>query len=139
MLKIENLCAYIDNQGYVLEISEKSLEMPIITGYSTSNEEIKEGSRLNIDDLNKLNDIIKIVEASKNSPLANIITQIDITNSTNYKLTVASEGKIISFGDISNINIKLQMAGKIISSEKGKKGEIYFQNNAKKAVFKEEV
>ena len=139
MLKLENEYVYINNQGYMLEISEKPLELPIITGYSTPKEEIQAGSRLNIEDLNKLDDVIKIIEASKNTPLANLITEIDISNSTNYKLKIESHQKTISFGDLTNINIKLQMAGKILTTEKGKKGEIYFQNNAKKAVFKEEV
>lgn len=139
MLKFENTYVYINNQGYMLEISEAPLEVPVIAGFSTSNEEIKVGNRLNIEDLNKLDDVIKIIEASKNSPLANMITEIDITNSFNYKLTIASEGKTIKFGDLSNTNIKLQMAGKVINDEKGKAGEIYFRENSKKAVFKEQV
>ncbi len=139
MLKLENTYVYINNQGYMLEISESPLEVPVITGFSTSNEEIKVGNRLNVDDLNKLDDVIKIIEASKNSPLANMITEVDITNSSNYKLTVASEGKTIQFGDLSNVNIKLQMAGKVMNFEKGKKGEIYFQEDSKKTVFKEQV
>lgn len=139
MLKFENTYVYINNQGYMLEISEAPLEVPVITGFSTSNEEIKVGNRLNVDDLNKLDDVIKIIEASKNSPLADIITEIDITNSFNYILTIASEGKTIQFGDLSNVNIKLQMAGKVINFEKDKKGEIYFQEDGKKTVFKEQV
>lgn len=139
MLKFENTYVYINNQGYMLELSEAPLEVPVITGFSTSNEEIKVGNRLNVDDLNKLDDVIKIIEASKNSPLANIITEIDITNSFNYILTIASEGKTIQFGDLSNVNIKLQMAGKVMNFEKDKKGEIYFQEDGKKTVFKEQV
>lgn len=139
MLKFENTYVYINNQGYMLEISEAPLEVPVITGFSTSNEEIKVGNRLNVDDLNKLDDVIKIIEASKNSSLADIITEIDITNSFNYILTIASEGKTIQFGDLSNVNIKLQMAGKVMNFEKDKKGEIYFQEDGKKTVFKEQV
>ncbi len=139
MLKLENTYVYINNQGYMLEISENPLKLPVISGYSTPSEEIKAGNRLIVDDLNKLDDVIKIIEASKNTPLANLITEIDISNSTDYKLKISSEKKTISFGNLTNINIKLQMAGKVLSSEKGKKGEIYFQNNAKKAVFREDV
>ncbi len=139
MLNFENTYTYIDNQGYMLEISENSLKLPIIIGFSTPNEEIKVGNRLNIDDLNKLNDVIKIMELSKNSSLANIITEIDIADSADYKLKVASEKKTITLGDMTNINIKLQMASTVINREKGKTGEIYFQDNSKKAVFKEEV
>ena len=139
MLKLENTYAYINNQGYILEISKNPLKTPIITGFKTSNEEVKEGNRLAAEDLSKLDDIIKIMESVKNSILENIITEIDISNSMNYKLVIASEGKTVQFGDTNNINIKLQMISQIFSAEKGKTGEIYFQEDAKKAIFKEEV
>ena len=139
MLKFANAYVYINNQGYMLEITETPLELPIITGFSTSNEEIKAGNRLNKEDLQKLDDVIKIIETSKNTPLANIITEIDISDSLEYKLKIASEGKTVRIGTITNINIKLQMAGKVFESEKGKIGEIYFQEDGKKAIFKEEV
>ena len=139
MLKFANAYVYINNQGYMLEISESPLELPIITGFSTQNEEIKTGDRLNKEDLQKLEDVIKIIETSKNTPLANIITEIDISNSTDYKLTIESEKKKIKTGEMTNINIKLQMAGKVIEAEKGRAGEIYFQDDGKKAIFKENV
>ena len=139
MLKFANAYVYINNQGYMLEISESPLEVPIITGFSTTNEEIKPGDRLNTEDLQKLDDVIKIIETSKNTPLANIITEIDISDSMNYKLTIASESKTVKMGEMTNINIKLQMAGKVLEAESGKVGEIYFQDNGKKAIFKEDV
>ena len=139
MLKFANAYVYINNQGYMLEISESPLELPTITGFSTINEEIKTGNRLNTEDLQKLEDVIKIIETSKNTPLANIITEIDISNSTDYKLTIESEKKKIKTGEMTNINIKLQMAGKVIEAEKGRAGEIYFQDDGKKAIFKENV
>ena len=139
MLGFANTYVYINNQGYMLEITEEALEVPIITGFSTPEEEIKTGKRLNVDDLRKLDDVNKIIEISKNSLLANIITKIDITNSNDYILIVESENKLIKLGDISNLNIKFQMAGNIFEMEKDKKGEIYFQDNSKKAVFKEDV
>ena len=139
MLKFANAYVYINNQGYMLEISESPLEIPIITGFSTINEEIKTGNRINTEDLQKLQDVIKIIETSKNTSLANRITEIDISNSTDYKLTVESEKKIIKTGEMTNINIKLQMAGKVLEAESGKAGEIYFQDDGKKAIFKEDV
>ena len=139
MLKFANAYVYINNQGYMLEISENPLELPIITGFSTINEEIKAGNRLNTEDLQKLDDVIKIVETSKNTPLANIITEIDIYDSTDYKLIIASESKTIKTGQMTNMNIKLQMASKVFEAESGKAGEIYFQDDGKKAIFKEDV
>ena len=139
MLKFANAYVYINNQGYMLEIAETPLELPIITGFSTTNEEIKAGNRLNKEDLQKLDDVIKIIETSKNTPLSNIITEVDISDSLDYKLTVKSEEKTIRMGAMTNINIKLQMAGKVFEAEKGKTGEIYFQEDGKRAIFKENV
>lgn len=139
MIKFEDKYVYINNQGYMLEISEKELKVPIIEGFLVTNEEFIVGNRLAVEDLNKLDDIIKIIEASKNTSFANLITKINISDDLNYKLTVSSQNKIIELGDMTNINIKLQMADAIMSREKGKKGEIYFQDNSKRAIFKEEV
>ena len=46
--------AYINNQGYILEISKEKLNVPIITGQKTTLEEIKPGNRLQEEDLHKL-------------------------------------------------------------------------------------
>lgn len=139
MLKFANIYVYINNQGYILETSENPLELPNIIGFSTTNEEIIVGNRINTDDLKKLDDIIKIIEISRNTPLANIITEIDISDSTDYRLTITSQNKTVRIGEMTNINIKLQMAGKIFEAEEGKTGEIYFQDDGKKAIFKENV
>lgn len=139
MLQFENRYVYINNQGYILEVSENQLEIPIIIGFSTPEEEIEIGNRINVADLNELDSIIKIMETVKNSSLENKVTKIDISDVNDCILTVASEGKTIKLSNLSNLNIKLQMAGQVIEREKGKTGEIYFQEEGKKAIFKEEV
>lgn len=55
---------YINTQGYILEIAEDNKKMPIIQGISTSEEEVIPGKRLNNDDLNKLEDVIKILDSA---------------------------------------------------------------------------
>jgi len=139
ILELVNTYAYINNQGYILEILENPVELPVIIGFTTINEEIKAGDRLNAQDLQKLDDVIKIIETSKNTPLAGIITKIDVSDSADYKLTVASQNKTVRIEQMTNINIKLQMAGKVFEAESGKPGEVYFQDNGKKAIFKEDV
>ena len=138
MIKFANGYAYINNQGYILEISEEALHLPIITGFKTSSEEIKAGNRLVVDDLKELENVIKIMETAKNTSIADIITEIDISNSNNYKLVIASEGKTVQFGDLNNINVKILKIEYILEQEKGREGEIYFQNT-EKAVFREKV
>lgn len=138
MIKFANGYAYINNQGYILEISEEALHLPIITGFKTSSEEIKAGNRLEVDDLKELENVIRIMETAKNTSIADIITEIDISNSNNYKLVIASEGKTVQFGDLNNINVKILKIEYILEQEKGREGEIYFQNT-EKAVFREKV
>lgn len=138
MIKFANGYAYINNQGYILEISEEALQLPIITGFKTLSEEIKAGNRLVVDDLKELENVIKIMETAKNTSIADIITEIDISNSNNYKLVIASEGKTVQFGDLNNINVKILKIEYILEQEKGREGEIYFQNT-EKAVFREKV
>lgn len=138
MIKFANGYAYINNQGYILEVSEEALEVPIISGLKTPSEDIKAGNRLVVDDLKELENIIKIMETAKNTSIANIITEFDISNSNNYKLIIASEGKTVQFGDLNNINVKILKIEFILEQEKGREGEIYFQNT-EKAVFREKV
>lgn len=138
MLKFANAYVYINNQGYMLEMSETPLELPTIIGFETPTEEIKEGNRLIVEDLKKLEDVIKIMNAISENTLSATIDNIDITEKTNYKLTINSENKIINFGEATNINVKLLKIEEIIQKEKGKEGEIYFQNS-EKTVFKEKV
>lgn len=138
MLKFANGYVYINNQGYMLEISQEPLELPIITGIKTPIEDIKAGNRLGVEDLKELENIIKIMEIAKTTSVGDIITEIDISDIENYKIIIPSENKTVDFGDLTNINIKMLKIEYIIEQEKGKEGEIYFQGT-EKAVFREKV
>lgn len=138
MLQFGNSYVYINNQGYMLEIAETALNLPVITGFETKTEDIKEGNRLVVNDLKKLEDIIKIMESAKSNSLGNMITIIDMSENENYKLTISSEGKIVQFGNATDIKIKLLKIEEIIEQEKGIEGEIYFQDS-EKTVFREMV
>ena len=85
--------AYINNQGYILEISEQKLDMPVIQGVSTEEEQIVAGNRLNSDDLEKLETVIQIMNICKNYELDNKITSINISNKNNYEVFIESENK----------------------------------------------
>jgi len=138
MLKLENQYAYINNQGYILEISETPIELPIIIGFETQNNEIKDGNRLVINDLKKLEDIIKIMNSANTGSIDKLITQIDITDKTNYKFVLDSEYKTIEFGEATNIKVKLLKIQEILELEKGISGVIYFQDS-ERTIFKETV
>ena len=121
--------AYINNQGYILEISEQKLDMPVIQGVSTEEEQIVAGNRLNSDDLEKLETVIQIMNICKNYELDNKITSINISNKNNYEVFIESEKKTIEIGDKSNLSNKMLYVPAIIEENKNKEGTIYLNGD----------
>lgn len=136
MLLTENQYAYINNQGYILEISETKLELPTITGYVTEN--LEPGNRLIEEDLEKLNTVIQIVKTAKEKELDSKITNINIEDENDFLITMESESKLIHFGDSSNINDKFIMLKAVLEDNVGVKGEI-FVKDLNKVFFRENV
>ena len=75
MLEFANGYVYINNQGYMLEISEEKLEIPIITGYITPVENIVPGNRLQTDDLKKMKAVLKIMETARSNEIEKMINK----------------------------------------------------------------
>lgn len=138
MLKFANAYVYINNQGYMIERSEIPIEIPMITGFTTSTENIEVGKRLEIEDLKKLGIVIKITENLKNKEIENLITSIDIADDEDYILTLESQNKKAYFGNGSNINEKTLWLKAIIEKEQGVAGEIFLQN-IEEIYFREKV
>ena len=143
MITLGNAYVYINNQGYILEITSKKLEVPLLIGYNTAAEEIVEGNRLNETDLEKLNDILKIMEAasSSNSDIGSLITQIDISDGNNYILSMPEEKKTIYLGDTTNLSTKILWIDKFLDEEKKNEGTIYLNVNlnTERPYFREKV
>lgn len=140
MIKIDKMYAYISNQGYVLELSDKALKVPMLEGYKTGIESISPGIRLVAEDLNNLNTCIQIMEVARFNKIETLITSINIENSKAYTLNLASEKKIVYFGDESKINQKIALIAKVIEEEKGKNGEIFFKDEKiDRVIFREKV
>lgn len=134
--------AYINNQGYILQISEERQALPTIQGISTPDEQIVEGNRLNSEDLEKLEVIIQIMNICKNYELDSKITNIDISTKDEYTLYLEEEKKTIYLGDKSNLSNKMLYVQVIIEENRGKEGEIFVNgdlNNNFKPRFKEKV
>ena len=134
--------AYINNQGYILEISEDSNQKPIIQGITTKEEDIIVGKRLCKEDLEKLEDVIKIMDISKEYSLDSKITSIDISNKNNYSIYLQEEQKKVYLGDSNNLSNKILYVNAIIEQEKGKRGEIFANgdlNNKFKVYFRESL
>lgn len=135
MLALENQYAYINNQGYILEISDVKLEVPTITGYVTEN--LEEGKRLIEADLEKLDTVIQIIKTAGEKELDKKITNIDITDEKDFLITMESENKIIHFGNSSNVNDKFININAVLKDTVGQKGEI-FVKDLKKVFFRED-
>ena len=119
MIPFANSYIYINNQGYMLEITSQKAEMPAIVGISTPEEELHEGQRLISEDLVKLGEVLQIMESANANELVDLITKIDISNRQDYILTLEKEKKAIHLGDVSNLSTKMAYVKKILNDEKG--------------------
>lgn len=127
--QIANAYAVINNQGYILEISDKTDDLPIIVGIETPQENIQTGNRLCEDDLKKLGDVLKIMESANSNDVANLITKIDITDHNNYKLILQKKNKTVHLGDTSNLSTKMLWIIEFNEIEGNTKGEIILNMN----------
>lgn len=141
MIPFANSYIYINNQGYMLEITSQKAEMPAIVGISTPEEELHEGQRLISEDLVKLGEVLQIMESANANELVDLITKIDISNRQDYILTLEKEKKAIHLGNVSNLSTKMAYVKKILNDEKGVEGEILVNTDLtnKGAVFREKV
>ena len=141
MIPFANSYIYINNQGYMLEITSQKAEMPAIVGISTPEEELHEGQRLISEDLVKLGEVLQIMESANANELVDLITKIYISNRQDYILTLEKEKKAIHLGDVSNLSTKMAYVKKILNDEKGVEGEILVNTDLtnKGAVFREKV
>mgnify|MGYP002536236898 FL=1 len=141
-LEFLNGYAYINNQGYILEISQDKLNLPVIKGASTEENNIRPGKRLEQKDLEKLEVAIKIMTIAKENELDEKVTSIDISNKNEYILYLESEKKTVYLGNQENLTTKMLYTKKIIEKESGNEGTIYVNGdftNKFKAYFRQKV
>lgn len=141
-LEFLNGYAYINNQGYILEISQDKLNLPVIKGASIEENNITPGKRLEQKDLEKLEVAIKIMTIAKENELDEKVTSIDISNKNEYILYLESEKKTVYLGNQENLTTKMLYTKKIIEKESGNEGTIYVNGdftNKFKAYFRQKV
>ena len=141
MLPFANSYVYINNQGYMLEITSQKANLPIITGFSTAEENLHEGERLVSKDLVKRGEVLQIIESANANGIQELITKIDISNRQDYTIMLEKEKKLVHMGDVSNLSTKMSYINKIIQDEAGIEGEIFVNTDLtnKGAVFREKV
>ena len=133
ILKVGNASAYINNQGYILEITNEKSTLPIIKGIKTELEQIQPGNRLITEDLEKLGDVLKIMESANSNNIADLITEIDITDRTNYILRMAKKKKTVYLGDVSNLSTKMLWIITLNEKEGNTEGDIILNVNLNSA------
>lgn len=141
MLQVADSYVYINNQGYMLEVSVEKLDIPIIVGFKTDLSNAKAGNRLEVEDLKKMETIIKIVETARANDIVDSITKIDVSNDKNYTLILESEQKTVYLGDCSDLNTRMLYLSGILSQTKNIAGEIFLNMdlNTDDAYFREQT
>lgn len=134
--------AYISTQGYILEIAQNELSLPIIYGLKTAEENIKIGNRISEEDLESLEIVLRIMNAINDSGLYERVTSIDISNKNDYSIYMQEDKKTIHLGDGSNLSNKMLYVKAILEKEKDVTGEIFANGDLSrdfKVYFREEV
>lgn len=125
MIQLGEAYIYINNQGYILDISNERKDKPILLGIKTDVSQFKKGNRLISDDLKKLDIVNRIYEVSNNNEILALISKIDISDSKNYTLYLESEKKTVYLGDCSDLNTRILYVKAILEQESGIAGEIF--------------
>ena len=126
MLQVADSYVYINNQGYMLDISVNRIEgIPIILGFKTDLSNAQPGNRLDLEDLKQMDQIIKIVETANINDIGSYITKIDVSDDRNYILVLEGERKTVYLGDCSNLNTRMLYLSGILTQTKNLAGEIF--------------
>lgn len=126
MLQLDAGYAYVDKYGTVLEISEIKLENLItLQGYATLKSEITPGTTLNEEDLERLEDVQKILKSGEKNELSDKISSINIKDKNSYILNMPIYKKVVYIGDTSNLSTKMLRTKDIIDKTMEQEGKIF--------------
>lgn len=129
MLLFGNAYVYINSQGYILEISDENINLPIIKGYKTEEKDIVPGKRLCNEDLDKLSVILKIIEFSQSEQILDKITGIDVEDEYDYKIIMERDQKIAHLGNCSMLEERILWVKTILNEIKDLPGDIFVNMN----------
>lgn len=118
---------YLDKNGYVLESSFAAIDLLIIKGCSTRLENIEIGGRIDDKDLERFNDLIKIIDAIQNNEINAKLTSIDVSDNSNYILEFSEENKTIMLGNVSNLSAKMAWINLFMTDKKNEKRSCLFK------------
>lgn len=121
--------AYIDQNGYYLETNSEKLDLPILRGMITDINNLKPGDRIVEKDLDKFNDLIKIIDGVKNKDIQAKLSYIDISNHNNYILEFETENKKVMLGDTLGLSTKMIWTEYFLKENKNKAGIIHLDTD----------
>lgn len=134
--------AYIDNEGNILEISTTQMEnVRKISGYTTKEEDIKPGNRINDEDISRIKIVNRIIDSAESYGLQEKFTAINIEDDKDFIIYCEGEKKTIHFGDDTIIDTKMLYIKAIMEKENENEGEIFVNMNLnnKNPYFKQKV
>ena len=111
-------------------------------GYTTSKSKIEAGKTLNEEDIEKLEDIQKILKSSEKIKMQDKIKSINIQDKNDYVLNLPEYKKIIYIGDTSNLANKMLYVKAILEQAVDQEGKIFVNGNLNKGFdpyFREEA
>ena len=118
---------YIDEQGYILEISKDKLELPIIIGMELTENDAQNQKRLDQKDLDKMENVLQIMEQCKRIGILEKITQIQVKDE--YVITLDSDEIKINLGDATNLKNRFDYVNALLKQEKDNKVTLYVNGN----------
>ena len=140
-INLINSYVYLDKNGYLLENSSERKNVPVIVGFSIKEDEMLNEKRLKDNDLEKLANAAKIIEAVKAINIDNLITEVNVEDKNNTILYLESKSKKINVGDTTNLTNKMLYVQKILENEEGKSGSVFVNGDISagfKPYFREE-
>jgi len=131
--------AYIDSQGYIVEILGENREIPEVIGFKTSEKDIVPGNRLVEDDLIQLGKIIDIYNYMITNEIADRVLSFVIED--DRIMINLKDDKIVYIENFTNMNIKMLSLKVILEKNEGKSGKIYLDGQGEIAspLFRENV
>ena len=109
---------------------------------TTAEQEVSPNQRLNDEDLEKLEDVLRIMSSAKENNLDTEVTNIDISNKNEYIIYLEQENKYVHLGDTSNLSNKMLYVVAILEQEKENAGDIFVNgdlNNKFQPYFRQKV
>ena len=139
-LKSDSQYIYIDEQGYILEVTSDAKDLTTIVGYQTTDFTI--GNKIEENDIEKINNIPQIIQELEKNNLLNELTSIDIKDKNDYIVNFENLHKLAHLGNMTSLNEKMNFVKEIMSKEQDYEGEVFVNvdlNNGEYPYFREKV